>query len=156
MRILLLLLSLAGLAAPVAAAPQLANQVGAGVIAESPTGATLKWWNDDLLAVDGGVGYGNAAVFYADVLLNSWRLLPELRDAETNLYVGIGPRVASDDGGQFALRAMGGFGFWPKSAPIELFAEVGPTFKLTPDNKVGIDGGVGLRYYFRVTFAPAR
>lgn len=147
------------LAAPVAATAQtgaggMTGQLGAGVIAGSPTGATAKYWLTDMFAIDGGVGYGNAAVFYADAVFNNWRLLPAMTSGSTNLYAAVGPRIASDDGGQLALRMMGGIGFWPKQAPIELFAEVGPTFKLTPDNEVGIDGGVGLRYYFKVTISP--
>lgn len=139
-----------------AAAENVGGQLGVGAMLGSPTGVTAKYWVDDMLAIDGGIGYGNAAVFYADALVNDWRLLPAIQNASTNLYAGVGPRVATDDGGQFALRAMVGAGFWPKQAPIELFAEIGPTFKLTPDNRVGVDGGVGLRYYFKVALSPAR
>jgi len=154
-KLVLMTLAAVALAIP-AAAENVGGQLGLGGILGSPTGVTAKYWLDDMLAIDGGIGYGNAAVFYADALVNSWRLLPAIQNASTNLYAGIGPRIATDDGGQFALRAVAGAGFWPKQAPIELFAEIGPTFKLTPDNKVGIDGGIGLRYYFKVALSPAR
>jgi hypothetical protein len=147
-------LLLAAPAAAFAADQGMSGQVGAGLIAGSPTGATAKYWYNDMFAIDGGIGYGNAAVFYADAVFNNWRLLPVIANGSTNLYFSAGPRVASDDGGQFALRTMAGFGFWPKQAPLEFFAELGPTFKLTPDNDVGLDGGVGVRYYFKVTISP--
>lgn len=132
------------------------GQLGVGLIAGSPIGVTMKYWLDSDIAFDGGAGYGNAGVFYADVLFNNWSLVNPPRRGRTNTYLGAGPRVATDDGGQFALRAMAGIGYWPAGQPIEIFAEVGPTFKITPDNKVGIDGGLGLRYYFNVVLSPVR
>lgn len=138
------------------AGAQQAGRTGFGLIGGSPIGVTAKHWFSDLLALDGGIGYGNAAVFYADLLINDWRLLPETKNGRTNLYAGIGPRIATDDGGQFALRFMGGAGYWPSGTALELFAEIGPTLKLTPDHKVGLDGGLGVRYYFDVTMKPAR
>lgn len=149
------LLFLCALMSPAAAWAGPAGTTGLGLIGGSPSGATAKYWFTDDFAVDGGVGYGNAAVFYADVVAHHWRLLPETTAGKTNLYAAVGPRIASDDGGQFSFRVMGGFAFWPKDYPLEVFAEVGPTFKVTPDNKVGIDGGLGFRYYFNVSLTPA-
>ncbi len=151
----LLALACLGLIAKPACA-QRSGQIGLGFIAGSPFGVTGKFQYNDLLALDGGIGYANAAVFYADMLLNSWTLLRQPSRGRANAYVGAGPRIATDDGGQFAVRAMGGVGYWPSNVPMELFAEFGPAFKITPDNKVGVDGGVGLRYYFTVSLAPAR
>ena len=131
------------------------GMVGLGVIAGSPFGVTAKYWWSDLLSFDGGIGYGNAGVFYADAALNSWTLLPNTGTGRTNLYVAAGPRIATDDGGQFGIRAMVGAGYWPSSHPVELFAEVGPTFKITPDSTVGLDGGIGFRYYFTLSVSPA-
>jgi len=127
------------------------GDLGVGFNVGSPMGITAKWWYGDLLSFDGGVGYGNAGVFYADFNLNNWTLFNLPWDGRTNLYVSAGPRIATDDGGQFAIRTLLGSGFWPKDSPFEFFAEFGPTFKVTPDSKVGVDGGLGLRYYFTVT-----
>lgn len=139
--------------APMAHAAFPDGDLGVGAELGSPLGLTAKYWVSDMFAIDGGMGYGNAAVFYADALFNSWRLGPILSSGKTNMYAGLGPRVASDDGGQFALRTIVGMGYWPNGEPIELFAQVGPTFKITPDNDVGIDGSVGIRYYFALSRA---
>ena len=127
------------------------GDLGVGAMLGSPMGVTAKYFWNETLAFDGGIGYGNAGVFYADVLLNSWTLVPQTLKSPVNVYFGAGPRLATDDGGQFAIRTMVGAGYWPTGAPVELFAEVGPTFKVTPDSEVGIDGGVGFRYYFTLT-----
>jgi hypothetical protein len=124
-----------------------AGKTGVGLILGSPTGITAKHWTSERWAFDGGIGFGNAAVFYADALFNQWQSLKDA-DAKLNVYAGGGPRVATDDGGQFSLRVMVGLGFWPSKVPVELFAEIGPALKLAPDNRVGIDGGLGVRYYF--------
>jgi hypothetical protein len=148
---ILLVLALAAGVQPACAAKT--GDLGFGAMLGSPMGVTAKYWWNELVAFDGGIGYGNAGVFYADVLFNSWTLVPQRFKSPVNIYFGAGPRVATDDGGQFAVRAMAGAGYWPKNAPVELFAEVGPTFKVTPDSEVGIDGGVGFRYYFSVTLS---
>lgn len=134
-------------AAPVFA--QQAGRFGAGLILGSPFGATAKYFASDRLAFDGGLGYGNALVFYADALYNDWNLIPAPRPGDKmDFYLGAGPRVATDDGGQFGIRMMAGAGWWPKDTPLELFVELGPVLKLTPDNNVDVDGGIGFRYYF--------
>lgn len=137
------------LAAVTPARADQAGKLGAGFVLGSPFGVTAKYWTSDTVAFDGGLGYGNALVFYADVLWNDWKLIPAPRAGDkVNFYLGAGPRVASDDGGQFGIRTIAGAGWWPSGKPIELFVELGPVFKLTPDNNVDLDGGIGFRYYF--------
>ena len=132
----------------VPARAQQAGKLGAGLMLGSPTGATAKYWTSDKLAIDGGLGFGNAFVFYADLVYNDWSLLPAPKGDKTAFMLSAGPRVATDDGGQFGIRTMAGAGWWPGGKPIEVFAELGPVFKLTPDDKVGLDGALGFRYYF--------
>lgn len=150
-RILCLAALLAAFALPARA--ERTGDLGVGLQAGSPMGVTAKWWYNDAFAVDGGIGYGNAGVFYTDLSFNFWNLGKLPWNGKTNLYVAAGPRIATDDGGQFAIRSLAGVGFWPAGSPVEWFAEIGPTFKVTPDHETGIDGAVGFRYYFRVTVA---
>lgn len=147
----------AALAAPASAAQgSMAGTIGVGLIGGSPTGVTGKWFYDDKLALDGGIGYGNAAVFYADALYNWWGLGHQPSDGKVVAYAGGGPRIATDDAGQVGLRTVAGVGYWPNAYPVELFAEVGPVWKLSPnDGRVNWDGGVGFRAYFNVAVSRA-
>ncbi len=127
------------------------REIGLGIIAGSPFGVTGKYFHNDAWAFDAGVGYGNAGVFYGDVLYNIWTS-GYTTEGELDLYGGLGPRLATDDGSQFSVRTVAGVGYWPKAHPLELFAEFAPAWKISPaDRRVGLDGGVGFRYYFNMS-----
>ncbi len=132
------------------------REVGLGIIAGSPFGVTAKYFHNENWAFDAGAGYGNAGVFYGDVLYNWWGLAKPA-EGKLDVYGGVGPRVATDDGGQFSVRTIAGVGYWPKAHPVEYFAEFGPAWKISPsDRRVGLDGGVGFRYYFNLAVSRAK
>src|SRR5258706_11060011 len=73
---------------------------GAGVILGEPTGASLKYWLNDTMAIDGAIG----ASFYhetdlgihGDILWHNFDLLPVPR-GKLPVYFGVGARVKFRD-----------------------------------------------------------
>ena len=127
---------------------QQAGKVGLGIIAGSPTGMTAKYWLDDTVAIDGGIGFSDNAVFYGDLLFNSWDLFPQPKKGKLAGYVGLGPRLETASDPQFGILTVAGLSYWVQNHPIEFFAEAGPVFRLAPDQDVDADGGLGVRFYF--------
>ena len=131
-------------------AAQQAGQFGVGVIAGDPLGLTAKYWLGESQAIDGGVGFGDDYSFYADFLWHLWNLFPQPKQGKLGAYVGLGGLIKadSDEDPSFGIRTLVGIDYWIQNHPIELFAELGPLFNVTPDTDVDLDGGVGVRFYF--------
>ncbi len=134
------------LAAPARAQDEI-KDVGVGVIAGDPIGGTVKLWLNDRLAFDLGIGYSGDTVMWGDVLLHAWDLLPRPQEGKLGLYVGAGPRLETRRDAEFAIRTIAGVSWRLDKQPVELFAEAGPLFRMTPRGGVGADAGVGLRLY---------
>lgn len=145
----ILILCLALSAAPSASWAQEARQLGGGVILGDPIGGTAKLWLDRNQAVDFGVGGSGNAVVYGDWLWHAWNAFKRPAKGKLAPYVGLGLRIEADDDAQFGFRTVAGVSYWLEGSPIELFGEMAPIFNLTPDAAVGIDGGVGVRFYFK-------
>jgi hypothetical protein len=127
---------------------QKAGNLGAGVILGNPTGATAKYWVNGTQAVDGGLGYSTNLAVYADYLWHSWTLLPQPPQGRLAGYVGLGGQIRALSSTELGIRAAAGASYWLPKDPVECFVELVPVFRLTPGNSVGLDGGLGLRYYF--------
>lgn len=134
-------------AAPATAAQGPFTEVGVGVIAGDPIGGTAKLWFDDAYAMDVGVGFSGSAVLWGDFLYHAWNLLPPIDEGKIGLYVGAGPRLEAASDTQFGIRTIIGATWRLSRQPIELFAEAGPVFRMTPSGRVNADGGVGIRLY---------
>lgn len=150
--ILLALLAVAAVA-PHAAA-QNANEIGVGVIAGDPIGGTAKLWLDQDFAVDAGVGFSGDVVFWGDALYHMWNLFPQPQEGKLGVYLGGGPRIEARRDTEFGLRTIAGVTWRLARQPIELFAEAGPVFRMTPHGGVDADGGIGVRVY--LGSSPAR
>jgi hypothetical protein len=122
------------------------GKFGAGIAIGNPVGGTAKYWFTPTQAVDAGVGFSGDFAFWADYLWHGWRAFPQPQKGELAARMGLGIRYEADD--EFAFRTMPGVDYWLEGYPIELFAEFGPVFRVTPGASVGLDGAVGLRYYF--------
>jgi hypothetical protein len=134
-----------------AVVPARAQQVGgfgAGVVVGDPTGLTVKTWIDSSRALDAGVGFSGEATFYADYLWHAWDVFPQPSQGKLGAYVGGGPRIETRRDAEFGLRALAGVDYWIAGRPIEVFFEAGPVLRLTPGRGVGVDGGLGVRFYF--------
>lgn len=135
----------------VAASPsraQKAGDAGIGVILGNPTGVTGKLWLDDKQAVDLGVGYSSELTVYGDYLWHGWGVLPQPSQGKLPVYLGLGAQVRTFRDAEFGIRTVAGLAYWLPRHPVEIFVEIVPVFRLTRSNSVGLDAGLGLRYYF--------
>ncbi len=122
------------------------SDLALGVAVGEPIGGTAKLWFDDYLAADMGVGFsaGNGA-FWGDALWHDWSILPQPGRGDLGGYLGAGAQVRGGADARFGLRAVAGLSFRPKDSALEIFAEVGPLFRLTQGGAVDAVGSVGLR-----------
>ncbi|OGR93020.1 MAG: hypothetical protein A2992_04585 [Elusimicrobia bacterium RIFCSPLOWO2_01_FULL_59_12] len=126
---------------------------GVGAIFGSPTGLSMKYWLTDVSAVDAAMAwhFGDDDRFqiHSDYL---WHItLPSLKVAEGRLpaYVGVGLRVLAGNDSEAGVRIPLGMSYLVERAPLELFAEIVPVVEFAPDTEGEIDGGVGIRFYFK-------
>lgn len=129
---------------------QKAGDFGAGVAVGRPIGGTAKLWLDGIHAIDGGIGWGDDLTFHTDFVWHGWKAFAQPKEGKLALQLSLGLRAEVEDHEtDVAIRTLGGVTYWLKQHPIELFAEVGPVFQVNNGGGVGVDGGLGLRYYFQ-------
>ncbi len=133
--------------------PALSQQrgFGLGVILGEPTGISAKGWVSGANAFDVGLAWsfrrrGNVHI-HADYL---WHFTNVFKTTERFvLYTGLGGRFAAGRGdGIFGMRIVGGFAWWGRSVPLEVFVELAPILDLVPATELSANGGIGIRYYF--------
>jgi hypothetical protein len=156
----MVLFTLIALVKPVAAQD---HGFGLGIILGEPTGLSAKLWTSDINAFDFGLGWsvggdrisndggyngGSRVHFHMDYLWHSFNAISSTE--RFPLYYGIGGRINSGAGydASFGIRGVFGIAWFPHSTPIDVFAELVPVFQLTPTAGLGIDAGVGIRYFF--------
>jgi hypothetical protein len=126
---------------------------GLGVILGEPTGISAKGWVSSRGAVDAGLawsfrhrGFLHAHADYLwhfhDVVNSRHRVLP---------YLGIGGRLLgrNNDSAVAGVRIVGGFSWLPVDVPLDVFLEIAPIVDLAPETETSLNGGVGVRFYFR-------
>ena len=65
------------------------------------------------------------------------------------MYWGLGAKIKDNKKDiELGVRAVGGVTYDFPHHPVDIFIEVIPVIELTPDAGLGIDAGVGIRYYF--------
>lgn len=132
---------------------QQAGQLGAGVILGWPIGFTGKYWINGSQAFDAGLGFGDHFTLWGDFTWHAWHILPQPSQGKLGAYASFGPLIETTDDTTFGIRTMVGLDYWVANYPIELFAEAGPVFHVTPDSDVDANGGIGIRFYFGSTAA---
>jgi hypothetical protein len=125
---------------------------GLGIIMGEPTGLSAKGWVSSRGAIDAGLawsfrgqGFLHAHMDYLwhfqDVINTRHQLMP---------YVGLGGRIWGNNGRAIAgLRVAGGLSWLPADTPLDVFVEIAPVVDLTPETEASVNGGVGIRFYFR-------
>lgn len=147
-------LTTVALAAAASAAEQVsygphAGMLGMGILLGDPTSGSLKYWLDDVHAIDAGVGVSDNLVLHADYMYHGWDLFPQPTRGRLAAYISVGGRLEFEDQTDFGIRLVPGLSYWPKiSRPAELFFELGPVLRLTNGVRGTVDGGFGFRFYF--------
>ena len=137
---------------------------GMGLILGEPTGLSAKLWTSKTNAFDFGLGVGlggdrinyegeynnsGRVHFHMDYLWHSFNAISSTE--KFPLYYGIGGRYNSGGGyeGSFGVRGVLGIAWFPHATPIDVFFELVPVFQVTPLTGLGIDAGLGIRYFFQ-------
>lgn len=137
------------------------GRFGFGFILGEPTGLSWKYRMDRANALDGAIGFSPYDRFrvHVDYL---WNARP-FSDPNFSLHYGLGAAfgfgrteyvarkgkdyfIRSQDLG-FGLRAPFGIDYLIPRSPVELFFELAPIFIFAPGTGVGIDFGLGVRFY---------
>lgn len=137
-----------------AIADNYAGRLGAGIIFGDPTGASLKYFFNEKVAVDGAFGWSfhDDTDFYmhSDVLWHNFDLIPVSR-GRLPVYFGVGGLMRFRDDNkdnQVGVRVPVGLSYMFDNAPVDIFVEVAPTLDVAPNTHGEVTGGIGIRYWF--------
>jgi hypothetical protein len=165
-RTILILVVLLGTAFGLRAQGPRGNQFGFGIILGEPLGLTGKLWvsRENALQLHVGASYFGSPRLQVDYL---WHL-DVFKSQIVKLIAGPGIGFGFGEGGStfwykdrgrkywyvhddgdmgVAVRVITGINVIPRNTPIEIFFELGPNIGIIPDFGVGIDAGVGIRFY---------
>lgn len=130
------------------------RKLGAGAIVGEPTGASLKYWFDETVAIDGAIGWSshdNTDLYvHSDILWHDFDLIP-VSKGRLPVYFGAGGLVRFRDNNrdnQAGVRVPVGLSYMFENTPVDIFAEIGPAIDVTPHTRGEITGGIGIRYWF--------
>lgn len=163
-RTLLLVLALVG----VVSVRAQGSGFGAGLLIGQPTGISVKAWIAADRAIDGGLAWSFAHNGYfhlhGDYLFHKMDLI-QVAKGKLPLYFGPGLRFRSwgndgywhkgtyhEDGSghvDLGVRFPVGLAYLFDGAPVDVFLEMAPTLDLVPSTDLDVDGGLGVRYWFR-------
>ncbi len=125
---------------------------GVGIIMGEPTGISAKGWLSPRSALDAGLAWSvrgdesfQAHVDYLwhfqDVFNTRQQILP---------YIGIGGRVVNEEHSSAAgVRIPVGLAWLPAGTPLDVFGEIAPVMDLAPETDLTLNGGIGIRFFFR-------
>lgn len=129
---------------------------GIGIMFGAPTGLSAKLWTSRVNAFDFGLGLplgsengGSRFHFHMDYLWHSFNVISSTE--RFPIYYGFGGRYNGGGNGydgSFGIRGVIGIAWFPHSTPIDIFAELAPVLQLTSSVGLGLEGGIGIRYFF--------
>lgn len=126
------------------------NGFGLGIIVGEPTGLSAKVWTTEYTALDAAMAWsfvGNGFLrLHSDLLFH--RYLIEVEQGQLPVYFGAGAKLGFASNLELGIRIPLGIAYQFESVPLEAFLELVPVFNLLPKTSVGMDGGIGIRYYF--------
>ena len=131
-----------------------AGRLGAGITIGEPIGASLKYWFNDTLAIDGAIGWSSHddtdLYVHSDVLWHNFDLIP-VSKGRLPLYFGVGGLVRfrdDNEDNQVGVRVPVGLSYMFDNAPVDVFVEIAPALDVAPDVQGEVTGGIGIRYWF--------
>jgi hypothetical protein len=132
------------------------GHVGVGVILGEPVGASVKYWLNDTMAVDGAAGWSghehSTLYFHGDVLWHKFDLFDiSPAPGRLPLYFGVGGLVRfrnHGEGNNVGVRVPVGVSYIFDNAPIDVFGEIAPALDVAPDLHGEVTGGIGIRFWF--------
>ena len=138
------------------------GRFGFGVVFGEPTGVAWKYKLANSNAIDGAIGVSPFDRFriHVDYL---WHAYP-FSTSNLALHYGVGPAFgfgrtdvvySYSDGGYilrrgdlgFGIRTVAGLTYSIARSPVDVFFELAPLFIFAPGTDVGIDIGLGARFY---------
>ncbi len=130
---------------------QARDGIGLGIIVGEPSGASMKYWLDDTIAIDAALAFSlsdnNPFEFHTDYLMHSG--MSGKNSSALQSYYGVGARITSDNNDtHLGIRIPIGVSYMFPDVPVDLFAEIAPVLDVTPDVDLDLSGAIGIRYYF--------
>lgn len=125
--------------------------LGAGIILGEPTGLCFKYWTGKSTAFDGAAAWSfgkkDALHLHADMLFHNSDLI-KVSQGSLPVYYGIGARIRLEDKSKMGVRIPMGITYQFAKAPFDVFLEIVPLLDLAPATDFGLNGAIGVRYYF--------
>lgn len=128
------------------------GQLGVGLMIGEPTGISLKYWQSEATAIDGGLAWSlgqyDAIHLHADHLWHNYSVFDDVEEGALPLYYGIGGRlILAENDSILGVRVPAGINYLFEEAPVGLFLELAPTINLAPETDFDIGGALGVRVY---------
>jgi hypothetical protein len=126
---------------------------GLGIIVGEPTGLDLKWFLNDINAVEGALAWsfsGNTEVhIQADYLYHFYDWI-KVKEGLLPVFIGIGGRIAFVEHGDdlVGVRVPVGLSYEFEGGVVDVFGEIVPVLNLTPDTDFDLEGAIGVRFWF--------
>lgn len=125
---------------------------GLGVILGEPSGLSGKLWIGEETAIDGALawsfGSNSNLLLHADYLFHNFDLF-DVQEGELPLYYGLGGRIKLADEINASVRIPVGIDYIFANAPLDIFFEVVLMLDLVPSTEFNLNGGIGVRYFFK-------
>ena len=160
-----LILVLIAFALNAGVAPAAENQIGLGLIAGNPSGISAKIATGKMNSIDLILGYnmnryddrypnnddccrvGGIVYTSADYVWYDYNLI-RICGIRFPIYYGPGFNVIFSHYTSAGIRGVMGLEYQFAKSPFDVFLEIVPGINLAPNTVMGIDGGLGTRYFF--------
>lgn len=128
------------------------GKLGIGLMIGEPTGISVKYWQSQRNAIDGGLAWSlgkyDALHLHADYLWHNYSVFEDVDEGALPLYYGVGGRlVLADNDSILGVRVPVGINYLFEETPVGLFLELAPTVNLAPDTDFDIGGALGVRIH---------
>ena len=126
------------------------NEASFGMAAPNPAGLTIKYWTSDVNALAFFASWKTSTskyIFQMDYLTHDFTAIP-MQVGSMPFYYGLGVRVKTQKGAstETSIRIPVGISYLMDTAPIDLFAELGPRLRISPSTKFKLNIMFGIRY----------